>query len=62
MSTPAARPVDPTSPPHRGPGRAAGHPGPHSVRNRYAVARAKAFDIRLVMGQMTRQQAARSSY
>ena len=40
LSTPATRPVDPDSPPHRGPGRAAGHPGPHSVRNRVAVAEA----------------------
>ncbi len=34
-----------SSPPHRrtgAPGRAAGHPGPHSVRNRVAVARANA--------------------
>jgi hypothetical protein len=33
-----------STPPHRrtgAPGRAAGHPGPHSVRNRCAVARAK---------------------
>jgi hypothetical protein len=29
MSTPAARPVDPDSPLQRGPGRAAGHRGPH---------------------------------
>jgi len=32
-----------SSPTHRrtgAPGRAAGHPGPHSVRNRFAVARA----------------------
>ena len=29
MDSPAARPVDPDSPPHRGPDRAAGHPGPH---------------------------------
>ncbi len=35
-----ARPVDPASPPHRGPGSAAGHRDPHSVRNRCAVARA----------------------
>ena len=41
LSTPAARPVGPDSPPHRGPGRAACHPGPHSVRNRRAVARAE---------------------
>jgi hypothetical protein len=41
LSTPAARPVVPDSPPHRGPGRAAGHRGPHSVRNGSAVARAK---------------------
>ena len=34
LSTPAARPVDPVSPPHRGPGRAAGLPGPHSVKSR----------------------------
>ena len=34
-------PVVPTSPPHRGPGRAARHPGAHSVRYRCAVARAK---------------------
>jgi hypothetical protein len=29
LPMPASRPVDPDSPPHRGPGRAAGHPGPH---------------------------------
>jgi hypothetical protein len=29
LSTPASRPVVPASPPHRGPGRAAGHRGPH---------------------------------
>jgi len=29
LSTPAARPVVPDSPPHRGPGTAAGHRGPH---------------------------------
>jgi len=38
LSTPATRPVDPTSPPHKGPGRAARHPGAHSVRHRCAVA------------------------
>ncbi|MEO6923186.1 MAG: hypothetical protein ABI142_05120, partial [Bryocella sp.] len=31
LSMPAARPVVADSPPHRGPGRAAGHPGPHSM-------------------------------
>ena len=41
LSMPAARPVAPASPPHRGPGRAAGHRDPHSVRNRCAVARAQ---------------------
>ena len=39
MSTPATRPVVPTSPPHRSPGRAARHSGAHSVRNRVAIAR-----------------------
>ena len=38
MSTPATRPVVPASPPHRGPGRAARHPGAHSIRHRCAVA------------------------
>jgi hypothetical protein len=42
LSTPAARPVDPDSPPHRGPGRAAGHRGPHSVRSLGARAKARA--------------------
>jgi len=31
---PAARPLVPDSPPHRGPGRAAGHPGPHFQKSR----------------------------
>ena len=38
LSTPATRPVVPASPPHRGPGRAARHPGAQSLRYRLAVA------------------------
>jgi len=42
LSTPAARPVVPASPPRKGPaGRAAGHRGPHSVKSWKATARAK---------------------
>jgi len=33
LPIPATRPVDPVSPPHRGPCRAAGHPDPHSVHS-----------------------------
>src|SRR6185312_8229124 len=41
-----------SSPPHRrtgAPGRAAGHPGPHSIRNRSAVARAKGKQRRTII-------------
>src|SRR3546814_3519072 len=37
LSMPAARPVVPDSPPHRGPGRAARHPGAHSEIGRAHV-------------------------
>jgi hypothetical protein len=45
MSTPAARPVDPDSPPHRGPGRTAGHPGPHSSEEPGAKAQHRARPV-----------------
>lgn len=43
---PPCGPVVPTSPPHRAPGRAACHPGAHSVRHRCAADKAQERNVK----------------
>ena len=53
VDIPVDSPAGLSSPPHRrtgAPGRAAGHPGPHSVRHRYAAVRAEEQEVPLRAG------------